>query len=81
MRWSNWWMGSSPASLESWPGDGSITSGVPKKSRTWGQAEGILTGALRRKDLAEQLTQFDADGVEGFQAPRILPTNLARNLS
>ncbi|HKI31791.1 MAG TPA: hypothetical protein VKA46_07975 [Gemmataceae bacterium] len=44
MRWSNWRMGSSPASLESWPGDGSMTSDVPKKSRHWGQAGGILIG-------------------------------------
>jgi hypothetical protein len=36
--------GSSPASLHSWPGDGSITSAVPKKSRTWGHAEGTLIG-------------------------------------
>jgi hypothetical protein len=35
-------MGSSPASLESWPDDGSMTSGVPKKSRTCDQADGIL---------------------------------------
>jgi hypothetical protein len=81
MCWSSWRMGSSPATLESWPGDGSTTSGVPKKPRTWGQAEGILSGALRRKDLAEQLTQLDTDGLERFQAPRILPKNLARNLS
>jgi hypothetical protein len=49
-RWSNWRMGSSPASLESWPDDGSMTSGVPKKSRTWGQTGGILTSALRGKE-------------------------------
>ena len=42
MRWSNGRMGSSPASPESWPGDGSITSGVPKKSRHWGQAAAML---------------------------------------
>jgi hypothetical protein len=42
MRSSNWRMGSNPASLESWPGDGSITSGVPTKSRTSGHAEVII---------------------------------------
>ena len=42
MRWSNEWMGNRPASLDSWPGDGSMASGVPKKSRTCGQAGGIL---------------------------------------
>ena len=54
MRWSNGPMGSSPASRESWPGNGSITTGVPKKSRTWGQAGGILVICLRGrgKDLA-----------------------------
>jgi hypothetical protein len=38
--------GSSPASLESWPSDGSITSGVPKKLRICGQAAGILSGGF-----------------------------------
>ena len=42
MRSSNWRTGSSPASPDSWPGDDSMASGVPKKSRTWGQAEGIV---------------------------------------
>jgi hypothetical protein len=56
MRWSNWRMGSSPASPESWPAEGSMTSGVPKKSRTWGQAEGILIDCLLGcgPDLARQ---------------------------
>jgi hypothetical protein len=58
-----------------------MTSGVPKKSRTWGQAGGILTGALRRKDTAGQLTRFDADGGERFQAPRSFQKNLARSMS
>ena len=34
MRWSNEWMGNRPASLDSWPGDGSMTRGMPKKSVT-----------------------------------------------
>jgi hypothetical protein len=46
MRWSNWRTGSSPASLESWPGDGSRASGVPKKSRTCGQRPGKLMCCL-----------------------------------
>jgi hypothetical protein len=47
MRRANWLTGISTASPESWAGDGSITSGVPKKSRTWGQADGILINCLR----------------------------------
>src|SRR6516165_570811 len=49
-------MGSSPASLASWPGDGSITSGVPTKSRTCGQLAGTFTdGPLDGgKDLVRQ---------------------------
>jgi hypothetical protein len=49
-------MGSSPVSLESWPGDGLRTRGVPKKSRTWGQAEGILSACplYRRPQLLRQ---------------------------
>jgi hypothetical protein len=35
---------SSPASLESWPGDGSMTSDMPKISRHWGQAGDMLIG-------------------------------------
>src|SRR5262249_55629530 len=52
LRWSNGRTGSSPASPESWPGDSSRTSGAPKKSRTCGQAGGILSGSLPgcRKD-------------------------------
>jgi hypothetical protein len=56
MRWSNWRMGSSPAPPDSWPGDGSMTSGMPKKSRTWGQAGGTLIHCLLGcgKELARQ---------------------------
>jgi hypothetical protein len=39
--------GRPPASLESWPGDGSITISVPKKSRTCGPAGAILIPGLR----------------------------------
>src|SRR5262249_22164142 len=46
MRSSNWRMGSSPASLESWPCDGSMTSGVPKKFRTCGNVDGTLIDGL-----------------------------------
>src|SRR5262249_77484 len=55
-RSSNWRMGSSPASLDSWSDDGSMTNGVPKKSRTWGQPPGTLIGCLPgcRTDLACQ---------------------------
>jgi len=49
MRWSNWRMGSNPASQESWPGDGSMTRGVPKKSMVCGQWAGILTSHLRAR--------------------------------
>ncbi len=47
---------SSPASPESWPGDGSRTSGVPEKSRTCGQIPGKLIGCVPggRTDLAAQ---------------------------
>src|SRR5215471_3480792 len=60
-------MGSSPASPESWPGDGSITSGVPKKSRIWRQADGILIGCLPGygKDLAA--SRLDAQGDKRFR--------------
>jgi hypothetical protein len=57
---SNWRMGSSPTSLESWLGDGSITRGLPKKSRTWGLAEGILIGWLRGRDRTWWLSRLDA---------------------
>src|SRR5262249_51361132 len=50
MRRPSWWMGSSPASLDRWPADGSMTSDVPKKSRTRGQAAGILVDRLRGWD-------------------------------
>src|SRR5262245_62044385 len=55
MRWSNWRTGSSPA-LESWPGDGSMTNGVPKNSRTCGQTPGTLISCLSvcRTGLAAQ---------------------------
>src|SRR5437660_507067 len=42
---SNERMGSSPAPLVSWPGDGDRTSGAPKPSKTCGPAAGILTGS------------------------------------
>jgi hypothetical protein len=52
---SKWRMGSSPASPESWPGDGSMTSGVPKRLRVCDQACGILLGYLPgRKNLQTQ---------------------------
>jgi hypothetical protein len=41
--------GKQPASPENCPGDGFITSGVPKKSRFFGQAAGILTACLPRE--------------------------------
>src|SRR5690242_16013892 len=46
-------MGSSPASPESWPCDGSITSGVPKKTRHCDQAGAMLMDIPRgrEKDL------------------------------
>jgi hypothetical protein len=50
----------------SWPGDGSITSGVPKKSRHCGHADGILIGCLRGRALTGQLNRFDANGEERF---------------
>jgi hypothetical protein len=40
-------MGNSPPSLESSPGDGSITIGVPKKSMHCGPADCILIGCLQ----------------------------------
>jgi hypothetical protein len=43
-------LGSSPALL-SWPGAGSMTSGVPKQSRTCGQAAGILSAGVPRQDI------------------------------
>ena len=46
MRWSNWRTGSNPASLVSWPGDGSRMSELPKKSRICRPAAGILIGCL-----------------------------------
>jgi hypothetical protein len=56
MRSSNCRIGSSPASPDSCPGDGSMTRGVPKKSRTWGQAPGTLRGCLPvcQTDLSAQ---------------------------
>src|SRR5205085_2593504 len=44
----------SPASLVSWPGAGSMTGGVPKQSKTCGQAAGILSRGFPgcRKDLS-----------------------------
>jgi hypothetical protein len=69
MCWSNWRMGSSPASPESWPADGSMTSGVPKKSRTYGQADGILMGRLREREKAGRLTRLDAHVGERFRSP------------
>src|SRR5271163_2456929 len=53
---SNRRMGSRLASLETWPGDGSITIRVPKKSRTCGQSDGTLINGLVGcgKDLARQ---------------------------
>jgi hypothetical protein len=35
-----------------WPGAGSLTTGVSKKSRTWHRAGGILTGPLRGTQMA-----------------------------
>jgi hypothetical protein len=40
-------------SLESWPGDGSITRGVPKQSWTRGQVGGILISYLCRGGYLE----------------------------
>src|SRR4051812_38648978 len=45
-RWSNQRVGSSPASLESGSGESSVTSGVPKMSRTCGRTPGKLIGCL-----------------------------------
>src|SRR5262245_26854207 len=69
MRSSNSRMGSRPASLESWPGEGSMTSGVPKKSRTWGQVSGILISGLRGRGKTWRLNKLDAHGSDRFQAP------------
>jgi hypothetical protein len=38
------------ASPESWPGDGSITSGVPKKPRQCGQAAAMLGDSSRPRE-------------------------------
>src|SRR5262245_61885959 len=62
MRWSNCRMGSSPASLESRPGAGSITSGVPKKARHWGQTGSTLSVCLRAREQATLPAYLDEDG-------------------
>jgi hypothetical protein len=55
-RWPDWQTGSNPPSPDQVSGDGSMTSGVPKKSRTSGQAPGKLRGCLPgcKTDLAAQ---------------------------
>jgi hypothetical protein len=63
---SNWRMGSSPASLESWPGDGSMTSGVPKKFRTCGRAAGILIIGPLGCDQNSASTYETSREVHGF---------------
>src|SRR5262245_46918633 len=62
-------MGSSPASLDSWPGDGSTTSGVPKKLRTWGQAAGILIGGLPGRNNGLSAQQVRRAGSEEIPQP------------
>jgi hypothetical protein len=69
MRWSNWRMGSSPASPESWPGDGSMTSGVPKKSRTLGQRPGTLLGSPGLQNRSGGLNPLVARGRSRFSRP------------
>src|SRR5262245_46720879 len=69
MRSSNWRMGSTPASLESWPCDGSMTSGVPKKSRICGQAAGILISASVGGEKTWQLDRLDVHGGQRFRNP------------
>src|SRR5262245_22960445 len=52
-------MGSSPASPETWPSDGSMTSGVQKKFRNWGPVDGILISYLLAcgKDLTRPIVR------------------------
>src|SRR5215831_5546454 len=50
MRRSNWRMGSNPASPDSRPPDGWMTSGVPRKSRTCGHAGGKVIASLRGQE-------------------------------
>src|SRR5262249_28834100 len=69
MRSSNWRMGSSPALLESWPCDGSMTSDVPKKSRICGQAEGILISAFVGGEKTWQFDRLDVHGGQRFRNP------------
>jgi hypothetical protein len=61
--------GSSPASPESWPTDGSIASGEPKKSRHCGQADGILIDCLREREMTGPLSRFDGNAAERFRSP------------
>jgi RNA polymerase sigma factor (TIGR02999 family) len=55
-------MASSLASLEGWPGEGAMTSGVPKKSRTCGQAAGRLIDGLLAWEWTRGVNELDASG-------------------
>jgi hypothetical protein len=72
-RWSRWRTGSSPASPESWPGDGPLTGGVPKKSRTCGPAGGILSGCLSQRDQDLLAHQVRRTGRPKLPGPRSGP--------
>src|SRR5262249_44706067 len=63
-------IGSSPASPDSCPADGSMTSGVPKKSRTSGQSPGKLICRLPgcRTGLAAQQASHPC-GRSGIRSP------------
>jgi hypothetical protein len=69
MRSPNYRTGSSPASLMSWPADGSIMIGIPKKSRHWGHARGILIGCLRGRERTGQINRLDAKRGETIPNP------------
>src|SRR5690242_6542026 len=73
-------MGSSPASLVSCPADGSITSGRPKKSRTRGQAAGIVIGSPLVTGKAWPCHRSDRRGRPAFHEPPELGVDARRGV-
>src|SRR5262245_15339379 len=79
-----------PASSESWPGDGSITSGVPKKDRHCGQPAAMLMDSPREREkdltlhqvrrahrsrIPNPLQKLGGDAPRGVASPFMPPMN------
>src|SRR5436305_620929 len=60
-------MASGPAALSSEPGNDSMPTGMPEKSRNFGQAAAILIECLPSREPMSRFARFDRLRVQRFQ--------------